>query len=83
MFLGSSSGTQNYEPLLLGNKTVELLTSLMKALSDLGNNLTEVVTTPQGSPLTGVNTAGAKLTQKIVALQNTLKNITSEHNYTI
>jgi ACT domain-containing protein len=84
IFLGTKKdGTAPTEPLLLGNKTTKLLTDLMAALSELGNALTSIVTTPQGSPLTGVNTAGTKLTQKIQALQKQLKNITSTSNYTI
>jgi hypothetical protein len=47
----------------------------MAALSELGNSLTSIVTTPQGSPLTGANTAGAKLVKKIEVLQKQLKDI--------
>jgi len=84
IFLGTKKdGTTPTEPVLLGNKTTKLLTDLMAALSELGNALTSVVTTPQGYPLTGANTAGAKLTQKVESLQKQLKNITSTSTYTI
>jgi len=85
IWLGSNkkTGTQPTEPLLLGNKTVNVLTQLIKALSDVGNALTEIVTTPPGSPLTSANTAGTKLVAKMNALQKQLKNITSNSNFTV
>jgi hypothetical protein len=85
IWLGSDkkTGQQPTEPLLLGNKTVKLLTDLMAALTTLGNDLASAVVTPQGSPLTGVNTAGAAAVKKIEALQKQLKNITSSSNFTV
>jgi hypothetical protein len=85
IWLGSDkkTGQQPTEPLLLGNKTVKLLTDLMAAITRLGNDLASVVVTPQGSPLTGVNTAGATAVKKIEALQKQLKNITSNSNFTV
>jgi hypothetical protein len=86
IWLGSDliTGQQPTEPLLLGNKTVKLLTDLMDALAKLGNDLTSVAVPSQGSPLTGVNTAGASLTTKVIELQKLLKGgITSNNNFTI
>jgi hypothetical protein len=84
VFLGTkSNGKAPTEPLLLGNKTKSLLTELLSILSELGNTLTSVVTTPQGSPLTGVNTAGTTMVGKIKSLQKQLKGITSKNNFTI
>jgi hypothetical protein len=70
------------EPLLLGNKTTALLTQLMNVLGELCNGLSTAVTTPQGSPLTGVNVAGASAVGKIEALQKQLKDIVSINNFT-
>jgi hypothetical protein len=84
IYLGTKSdGTAPSEPLLLGNKTVKLLNDLMKVLSELGNTLTSVVSTPEGSPLIGVNTAGTTLQKKVVKLQKQLSKIKSTSNYTI
>jgi hypothetical protein len=84
VMLGTKSdGTSPDEPLLLGNKTTQVLTDLMVALSELGNSLISLVSTPQGSPLIGANTAGTTLTEKIEKLQSQLKDITSKSNFTI
>jgi hypothetical protein len=77
-----SNGDVADEPLLLGNKTTALLTQLMNVLGELCNGLSAAVTTPQGSPLTGVNAAGASAVGKIEALQKQLKDIVSINNFT-
>jgi hypothetical protein len=84
VFLGTKlNGKAPTEPLLLGNKTTKLLNDLISALNDLGNALTSVVSTPQGSPLIGVNTAGTALVGKLQSIQKQLKNIKSQNNYTV
>jgi hypothetical protein len=70
------------EPLLLGNKTTALLTQLMNVLGELCNGLSAAVVTPQGSPLTGVNAAGASAVGKLEVLQKQLKDIVSINNFT-
>jgi hypothetical protein len=83
VFLGSKKdGSAPDEPVLLGDKTKLLLTDLIKAISELGNALTSVVSTPPGSPLAGVNVAGGKLSTKMAALQKKLKSISSENTFT-
>jgi hypothetical protein len=82
-FIGTGSdGTLPTEPLLLGNKTAELLSDLMKALSDFGSEASSVVTPPAGSPLVDINTAGVKLTSTINNLLGKLEKILSKQNYT-
>ena len=84
IFLGSKKdGSAPDEPVLLGDKTKLLLSKLLKALSELGNNLSTIVATPPGTPLAGVNVAGGKLSTKMNALQKELKNILSENTFTI
>jgi hypothetical protein len=83
VWLGNKSdGTQPTEPLLLGNKTVDLLNQLLTVLETLGNDLTKVVTTPPGSPLVGVNVAGARLTGNLTELHKKLIDILSNNNFT-
>jgi hypothetical protein len=77
-----SNGDVADEPLLLGNKTTALLTQLMLILGELCNGLSAAVVTPQGSPLTGVNAAGASAVGKIEVLQKQLKDIVSINNFT-
>jgi hypothetical protein len=82
-FIGTSSdGTLPTEPLLLGNKTAELLSDLMKAIGDFGSEASSVVTPPAGSPLVDINAAGVKLTTTINNLLGKLENILSKQNYT-
>jgi hypothetical protein len=85
IWLGSNliTGQQPTEPLLLGNKTVALLTSLIDGLSTLGAQLKAAIVSPEGSPLTGVNTAGGTLIGKIEGWQKQLKDITSNSNFTV
>jgi hypothetical protein len=78
-----SDGTVADEPLLLGNKTTLLLTELLKDLGELCNGLASAVATTQGSPLTGINAAGASAVGKFEALQKQLKDIVSTHNFTV
>jgi hypothetical protein len=75
-------GTVADEPLLLGNKTKDLLTQLMSIIEELSNGLASAVAPPQGSPLIGVNVAGASAVGELEALQKQLKNITSTNNFT-
>jgi hypothetical protein len=75
-------GTVADEPLLLGNKTKDLLTQLMSIIEELSNGLASAVAPPQGSPLIGINTAGVSAVGKLEALQKQLKNITSTNNFT-
>ena len=76
-------GSYPDEPLLLGNKTKELLKQLLSVLSTLGNDLKSVVTPISGSPLAGVNVAGVKLASSIKTMQDLLKDIASTNNFTV
>lgn len=75
-------GESPTEPLLLGNKTKKILIDLISTLNKLGNDLSSVISTPKGSPLVGVNTAGSSLVSSLQSIQNNLKEITSENNFT-
>jgi len=84
IWLGTKpDNTQPTEPLLLGNKTTELLRQLISILSTLGTDLTSVVTPLPGAPLVGVNAAGTKLAASLSTLRDLLKDITSKNNFTI
>lgn len=83
ILLGTKDNKAPTEPLLLGNTTKELLNELISAIQELGNNLSSVITTPQGSPLTQVNLAGKDIVSKLNTIQSKLKNITSNSNFTV
>jgi hypothetical protein len=82
-FIGTSSdGTLPTEPLLLGNKTIELLSDLMLALGKFGSETSSAVTPPSGSPLVDINKAGVKLASSVKNLMGKLEKIKSQQNYT-
>ncbi len=83
VFLGTKqNGKLPTEPILLGNQTVALLTDLLKYLGELGNALTQAVSSPLGGPIPTLNTAGPKLVGDLKNLQNRLKNIVSSNTFT-
>ena len=84
VFLGTKKdGTVPTEPLLLGNKTVQLLTQLLKVLGELGNSLTQTISPPLGGPIPTLNAAGTTMVNQLNSLQEQLKNIVSSNNFTI
>jgi hypothetical protein len=80
-----SDGTYPTEPVLLGNKTYELLLDLMGALTSLAGSLAAAtVATSQGAIcVTECNVAGTQLLADVDNLLNKLDTITSEKVYTI
>jgi hypothetical protein len=83
IWLGNKAdGTSPTEAILLGNKTVDLLNQILTVLETLGNDLTKVVTPPPGSPLTGVNVAGSRLTGNLTEVHKKLIDILSNNNFT-
>jgi len=82
-FIGTNSdGNLPTEPLLLGNQTVNLLTDLMSAIGDFGNDVSSAISSPAGSPLVELNIAGNKLSTSIDNLMGKLEKIVSQQNYT-
>lgn len=82
-FIGTNKdGSLPTEPLLLGNKTVELLTDILSAIGDLGSELSSVIAPPAGSPITDLNIAGNKISNTVDNLMGKLEKIISQQNYT-
>jgi hypothetical protein len=79
-------GTVNYdlptEPLLLGNKTVYLLSDLIEGLAEFSTTLSSAVATSEGSPLIDINTASTGLLDDLSKLSGRLIDILSTKNYT-
>jgi hypothetical protein len=80
IYLGSKSAT---EPLLLGNKTVDLLNQLIDNISSFAQICSTLVSTPPGTPLGPLNIVSTQLVSSLKALQSNLNNIKSKYNYTI
>ena len=82
-FIGTKSdGTLPDEPLLLGGKTIELLTDILEAISNFGSELSSVISAPAGSPLIDLNASANKLSNTINNLMGKLEKIASQQNYT-
>lgn len=83
VFLGSNSkGELPTEPLLLGAKTVELLTSMIKSTHNFCSTLSEAMSTPEGTPLLDINTASTKLMSDLESILIKLNDIISINNFT-
>jgi hypothetical protein len=80
IYLGSKSAT---EPLLLGNKTVDLLNQLIDNISSFAQICSTLVSTPPGTPLGPLNIVSTQLVSSLKALQSNLNNIKSKYNYTV
>ena len=80
LFLGSKNAT---EPLLLGNKTEELLKSLINNLSSFMNICSTLVSTPVGTPLAPLNLVAGEMNNILQKLKIDLNKIKSKDNYTI
>ena len=82
-FIGTKSdGSLPDEPLLLGGKTIELLTDILEALSNFGSELSSVISAPAGSPLIDLNASSNKLSNTLTNLMGKLEKIASKQNYT-
>jgi hypothetical protein len=76
----NSKGNPPIEPVLLGNKTSELIIDILITLQELSKNLSVAFGTMPGSPLTSINKGGQKLLldiNNIVTKYNSNKLISS------
>jgi len=76
----NSKGQPPIEPVLLGDKTSELIIDLLKLLQDLSKSLSTALGTMPGTPLLSVNNAGVSLLiniTNIISKYNSDKNLTS------
>jgi hypothetical protein len=84
--LGLQNGSPAEEPLLLGNQTIEVLSTLIKELKALSTSLSSVITPPAGTPLIQINVAGNELytaLENITTSTNNFKKLKSTKSYTV
>lgn len=79
VYLGSKDAN---EPLLLGNKTIDLLNQLLSNLKTFADVCSTVQSTPASTPLIQLNTISTVLSNNILALQQQLDSLKSKNNYT-
>lgn len=83
ILLGTNPKNNNiYEPVLLGLSTVELLSNLMAGFQTFISELQSAVSTPEGTPLTGINAAAGSLGPKLESLMGKLEDLLSKQTYT-
>ena len=82
VFLGTVNNQLPTEPLVLGDKMYNLLSSLIGSLHSFGVALSTVVTAPEGSPALDINTAAEGLLNDIENINNNLEGILSQQNFT-
>ena len=76
-------GLKANEPLLLGNKTINLLEELIRDIDLLSKSLTKLVSLPPGTPYADVNLTAGKLSKTCLSTSLSLKTLLSKQNYTV
>jgi hypothetical protein len=82
----SLSGAAAVEPILLGDQTISMLSSLIKELKSFCTSLKTVETTPVGTPLIDVTLAAKALytgLEDITTITDNLKKLKSTKSYTV
>lgn len=82
VFLGTVNNSLPTEPLLLGNKTIDLLENLLDSLYSFGSALSSVVGVPEGAPAMDINMAAEGLLNDIDRINDNLEGILSQQNFT-
>ena len=80
IYLGGKNAT---EPILLGDKTVNTLSSLIDALNLVLQQLEVAVSTPPGTPLVNVNIAASSAKVTLQTLKSNLNLLKSQQNKTL
>lgn len=80
VYLGGKDAT---EPLLLGNKTVDLLRDVLESLQSTLSQLQVLTSLPPGSPYVPLNLQASLTSQKIVTALAKLETLKSKNNTTL
>ena len=82
VFLGTVNNQLPSEPLVLGNKTYDLLLDLLGGLYEFGTSLSTVIGSPEGAPAIDINTAAEGLLNTLDRATDRLEGILSQQNFT-
>jgi hypothetical protein len=85
ILLGTNKGKIPTEPILLGEQTLNMLSTLITELKNLGTSLSSVASTPPGSPIIQLNQAGVELytaLENLTTVTNNLNKLKSTKSYT-
>ena len=82
VFLGTVNNQLPTEPILLGNRTLIVLETLLDGLYNFGTSLATVVGSPEGAPAADINMAAEDLLNSIDRINSNLEEILSQRNFT-
>jgi len=82
VFLGTINNQLPSEPLVLGNKTYDLLLDLLGGMYEFGTSLSTVIGSPEGAPAIDINTAAEGLLNTLDRATDRLEGILSQQNFT-
>ena len=82
IFLGTVNNQLPSEPLVLGNKTYDLLLDLLGGLYEFSTSLSTVIGSPEGAPAIDINTAAEGLLNTLDRVTDRLEGILSQQNFT-
>jgi hypothetical protein len=82
VFLGIVNNQLPTEPILLGNKTLTVLETLLDGLYSFSTSLATVVGSPEGAPAADINMAAEDLLNSIDRINSNLEEILSQRNFT-
>jgi hypothetical protein len=82
VFLGTVNNQLPTEPLVLGNKTADLLEALVDSLYSFGAALSTVIGSPEGAPSIDINNAANSLLNDLDKITDNIDGILSRQNFT-
>ena len=82
VFLGTINNQLPTEPLVLGNKTADLLEALVDSLYNFGAALSTVIGSPEGAPSIDINNAANSLLNDLDKITDNIDGILSRQNFT-
>lgn len=82
VFLGTVNNQLPTEPLVLGNKTADLLETLVDSLYSFGAALSTVIGSPEGAPAIDINNAANSLLNDLDRVTDAIDGILSRQNFT-
>jgi len=82
VFLGTVNNQLPTEPLVLGNKTADLLETLVDSLYSFGAALSTVIGSPEGAPAIDINNAASSLLNDLDRVTDAIDGILSRQNFT-
>jgi len=82
VFLGTVNNQLPTEPLVLGNKTADLLEALVDSLYSFGAALSTVIGSPEGAPSIDINNAANSLLNDLDKITDDIDGILSRQNFT-